>query len=254
MKVWDYLVMPLKGFFRGIHSYRFFNALLKSNDAKVLKMIKTRRNLFNLEEVHTGLSPLHVLIRENKEDLLKEFFARKEVKNYVNSQENTLKWAPIHFAANIGSVPILEQISTKTSNFSIKTLEGTSAIHIASGKGNQSFLAKLLELGVHVDEKDLNDWTALHYSASQNFLEISEFLISKGAKTSLCDKNHLTPLMAAILHGSTESVKFLYKFVDGHKSLSPLKLIHFACSLSTPEVLEWLHLQGEDLWQFDNSV
>ena len=254
MKIFDYFKWPFQGFFKGINSYRFFNALSKSKTEKVLKMIKKRRDLFKLEEIYTSLSPLHVLIRENNTDLLPAIFERKDIKNYIDSQENVLKWAPVHFAASTGSISVLDSLCKFHPNLSLKNSEGSSAIHIAAGRGHKLFIEQLLHLGVHTEEKDINEWTALHYASAQNYKEVAEFLLSKGARTSACDKNGLTPLFAAILHGNQEIVEFLYNFKDGHKGTSPLRPVHLASGLLESKVLEWLHSQGEDIWQLDNSV
>ena len=250
----SYLELPFKGFFRSINSYRFFNALEKSNTKKLTKLIAKQRSLFLLEEVYTGLSPFHVVIRENKEQYLPLLVSRPDAKKYINSQNNQAKWAPLHFAASNGQSSILSAILPLSPSLSIKTSEGLSAIHIAAGKGHADFLVKLLENGVHIDEKDTNEMTALHYSASQNHTETSQILIDNGAKTGISDKNGLTPLFSAVLHGHLESTQQLYKYKDGLKAASPLRIIHIAAGLQDFLILDWLNSQGEDLWQVDNSV
>ncbi|OMJ65876.1 hypothetical protein SteCoe_37480 [Stentor coeruleus] len=253
MGITDYLVLPFKGVLKSISSYRFFTGLAKNKTSKCSKILKNSKSLHGLEEVYTGLSPIHVIIRENKEDLLKVLLQRKDADKYINLQENKLKWAPIHFASSNGSVSILNHLLPYRPNLLIKTQEGLSPIHIASGKGYIDFVLKLLENGVHIDERDSNNWTALHYAASQDFIELIEKLLQKGAKTAFTDKNGLTPLFAAILHGHINSVQLLYKYKDGHKGESPLRCIHWAAGLQDSSILEWLFNQGEDLKQVDNS-
>ena len=70
----------------------------------------------------------------------------------------------------------------------------------------------------------------------------------------MCDKQGLTPMLAAVLHGNLEVVEFLYKFRDGYVGKFPLKAVHIASGLKDHYILEWLSNQGEDLWQVDNSV
>lgn len=254
MGITDYLVLPFKGLIKSFASYRFFTGLVKNKTSKCSKILRNSRSLQGLEEVYTGLSPIHVLIRDNKEDLLKVLLQRKDTSKYINLQEPKLKWAPIHFASSNGSVSILSHLLPHRPNLQLKTQEGLSPIHIASGKGHIDFVLRLLDNGVHIDEKDSNNWTALHYAASQDFVELIEKLLQNGAKTAFSDKNGITPLFAAILHGHINSVKLLYKYKDGHKGESPLRAIHWAAGLQDSNVLEWLSNQGEDLRQVDNSV
>ena len=220
----------------------------------MLRLIKSKKQLFTLEEVYTGLSPLHVSIRENKLEFVNQMSLRKDFSYFINSQNNQLQWAPIHFAASVGNCEILSVLLSAKPNLSIFNSEGCSAIHISTSKGHKAFVENLLEKGVHVDEKDKNDWTALHYAASQNLVEMAEFLVTKGAKTSANDKNGLTPLFAAICHGHLGTVEYLYNYKDGFVNTCPLKALHIACGLKDPGVLEFLHNKGEDLWEVDNSV
>lgn len=66
---------------------------------------------------------------------------------------------------------------------------------------------RILEEGSDVDEKDRNDWTALHYALSIGNAEIVRMLLKNGANVSAIakiedQKSHstreLTPLMLAI--------------------------------------------------------
>ena len=57
--------------------------------------------------------------------------------------------------------------------------------------------------GVPLDHHDVNGDTALHYSISRGFNDITMFLISKKANVNASNKHGNGPLWAAIINGKT---------------------------------------------------
>jgi ankyrin repeat protein len=71
----------------------------------------------------------------------------------------------------------------------------------------------LPEVRVLVDKRgaDINKtgWTPLHYACTNGHLEISEFLINKGAKVNALSESDTTPLMMAVRSGNIRLVRLL---------------------------------------------
>ena len=254
MSIFNYFKFPFKSVLTGYQSYKFFTAVHKNKDRKLEKMIKSNKNLFNLQEINTHFSPLHVLIREGKHNLIEQVLQRPDAASSVTLQNNPPKLAPIHVAAQYGATWMLGNLRELNCNVMAKTEQGTCAIHIAAAEGFNDFIEKLLEFGVQVDDKDRSGFTALFYAVLFNKLETVMFLLEKGAKSGTQCEAGLTPLLNAVLKGDLEITKALYRFKDGHKFKAPYKLVHVASGLQSSEVVKWLYEQGEDIRDLDASV
>ena len=91
----------------------------------------------------------------------------------------------------------------------IPTKDKTNAIMIAAGVGRYESrgadadkaaleaIKYAVELGLDVNARGENDWTALHGAAYTGADEIVEFLVSKGGKLEEFDKYGQTPLSIA---------------------------------------------------------
>ncbi|CAG9310654.1 unnamed protein product [Blepharisma stoltei] len=250
------LLGPLPGIIAGLKSYRLFKAIDSPNNAKALKFLKKKRNIFNLKQANTGLNPLHLVTMKNDTQLIEAITVRQDCKAHINDQDNDQQWAAIHFAAQNGNSEALTYFLKLGANISIKNKEGSGPIHIAAGHNHKDFIQKLIERSVHIDERDAKMRTALHYSAVQNFADLAEWLVSKGASTSVVDSVGMTPIYVAVHAGSFNVTEFLHNYKDGYTKIpgSKCKLIHLACRHQDTKILEFLHANGHDLWDFDNEV
>ena len=254
MSIFNYFKFPFKSVIAGYQSYKFFTALQNNKERKLHKMIKSSKNLINLQEINTHLSPLHVLIRESKNDLIEKVLARPDATTLIGLQNNPSKLAPIHVAAKYGATWVLNDFKKLNCNFMAKTEQGTTAIHIAASEGCNEFIDKLIEFGVQVDDKDKIGYTALFYAVLFSRLKTVTLLLEKGAKSGAQCEVGSTPLLNAVLKGDFEITKLLYRFKDGHKFKAAYKLVHIASGLQSEEIIKWLHEQGENISEVDSSV
>lgn len=254
MSIFNYFKFPFKSLLSGYHSYKFFTALQNNREKKLHKMIKSNKNLINLQEINTHLSPLHVLIRESKNDLIEKVFARPDATNLIGLQNNPSKLAPIHVAAKYGATWMLDDLKKLNCNMMARTEQGTTALHIAASEGCNDFISKLLEFGVQIDDKDKIGYTALFYAVLFSRIKTVMLLLENGAKSGTQCEVGSTPLLNAVLKGDFEITKLLYRFKDGHKFKASYKLVHIASGLQSEEIVKWLHEQGEDIREVDTSV
>ncbi|WP_367303245.1 ankyrin repeat domain-containing protein [Wolbachia pipientis] len=94
-----------------------------------------------------------------------------------------------------------------------------------------------------------NRWTTLHEATSKGYLEITEFLISKGAVINPSDKYGNTPLHKATMRGDLDIVKLL---ASNRANLNPkngtgLTPLHYATKNGHLEIVRFLVENGANL-------
>eukprot|EP01114_Cavostelium_apophysatum_P021105 TRINITY_DN7267_c0_g1_i1.p1 TRINITY_DN7267_c0_g1~~TRINITY_DN7267_c0_g1_i1.p1 ORF type:complete len:426 (+),score=87.95 TRINITY_DN7267_c0_g1_i1:57-1334(+) len=134
-----------------------------------------------------------------------------------------LKDSPIHRAAFVGEIEDLKKLldESKSSNFDInqglqvKGLHrGASPLLIASFGGRFEAARVLLDHGADVHSRRNDGWTALHYAANSNDVDVARVLIEFGADVNaLMSENILsTPLHFAAKKGFSSVVELLLEF------------------------------------------
>ena len=107
-----------------------------------------------------------------------------------------------------------------------------------------TMIMKFVDKGVSVDEKDLQGNNPLLIAASKNDLDTVKILLSKEANINVQNKDGLTPLAVAILHGDSEYlelVKFLMDYgadanVKDNKGLTVIeKMIYILIFIANQE-------------------
>jgi ankyrin repeat protein len=63
-------------------------------------------------------------------------------------------------------------------------------IHVAADLGKIEILQILIEFGANINQKDSDGQTALHYAASNGYFEAVQYLLSSGIDSNiLCNEN-----------------------------------------------------------------
>jgi ankyrin repeat protein len=243
---------PLQGFLPGLSSYRFFT-ILDRNESKALRIVQKRRSLLALQQIETGFSPLHVAANRGQLELIKAVLARNDCKHYLDLQNNEKQWTPLHCAVRQGNVEAVSLLLQASPNIHLRNKDGCSALHIAAGHGLVDMVKLLVSKGLSVDEADSgNQWTSLHYTAMKGYLELTQWLVSEGAKPGAVDKSGFTPMFLAILHGQDGTFEYLFQFKDSFKTKTKLKPIHLAAQSPTSTILDFLHRKRYDIKELDN--
>ena len=116
-------------------------------------------------------------------------------------------------------------------------------LHKAAHKGDIDEVRKYVEGldgedAIDVNESGAGDRRALHRSAGNGFIEISEYLISKGAIVDQPDKSGKTPLHWAVLSAQLEASTFLIQKGASVIAVSETKnnSLHFACEKGCADI------------------
>jgi len=115
---------------------------------------------------------------------------------------------PLLLAAEVNNLDVIKALVEAGADPLIPTLQGTTALILASGAGTDVQRARspeeramaietvkyLVEHGADVNVAGQYGWTALHAAAYQGLTDVIEFLVSKGANVNEMDAFGQTPL------------------------------------------------------------
>ncbi|CAL1410450.1 unnamed protein product [Linum trigynum] len=95
----------------------------------------------------------------------------------------------------------------------------------AANEGNLDGIQEVLDSGVDVNFRDIDDRTALHIASCQGLTDVASFLLDKGATVDPKDRWGSTPLADAIYYKNNDVIKLLEK--RGAKPLmAPMHVNH----------------------------
>jgi uncharacterized protein len=89
--------------------------------------------------------------------------------------------------------------------------DGSSALMIASEKGDLAIAQLLIQSGADVNAKNIDGYTALMYAAYKGNVQIAELLIKHHADVNARDKDGWTALRYASIQGGNDMVELLKK-------------------------------------------
>ena len=102
-------------------------------------------------------------------------------------------------------------------NVNAKDRDGSTALMIASERGDAEVVKLLLENGADPNAGDTSGYTALMFASYSGDLEIAKLLVKKGADVNARDKDGWTALMFASIEKKTEVADFLRKHGAGKR-------------------------------------
>jgi ankyrin repeat protein len=130
----------------------------------------------------------HACVNGNAE-MLEFLCARGVAPDYpITSSE-----CPIHIALRNGSASLL-RVFTRYAVSLARDVDGTPAIVHAAKTGNAAVLAILVAApGCNVDAPDAIGWTALHWAASTQRLDLAQMLLDANAEVNSASASGMTP-------------------------------------------------------------
>ncbi|PPE01924.1 hypothetical protein GOBAR_DD01064 [Gossypium barbadense] len=146
-------------------------------------------------------SLLHVAVSSAHPEVVKLLSAAAD-ESVVNGIDEE-GWAPIHSAASIGNLEIMEILLSKGANVNVKNDGGRIALHYAASKGWLKIAELLISHGAKINSKDK--------ASSTGKSALCELLIEEGAEVEATDRAGQTPLMSAVICQNKEVALLLIR-------------------------------------------
>lgn len=117
----------------------------------------------------------------------------KKVKRVRSSPIDLLVW---EHANSLDRENTFEKLKEATKHYDIDELNasGLNALQQCALDGNLEGLKLLVSLGADCNKRGRGGWTALHFAASEGYLEIVRYLMRNGANVRIADHNHKFPV------------------------------------------------------------
>ncbi|KAF3330615.1 receptor-interacting serine/threonine-protein kinase 4-like protein [Carex littledalei] len=130
-------------------------------------------------------------------------------KGYQDVVDILKRWELVMAATRQGDLRRLESLLKKRAAIQGRDQYGTTALHLASIKGQCDIMAVLIKHGIHINCKDLEGHTPLHLAVEGGCLEAVELLVGLGADVNAQTKRGATPLEIAVYINYDEIARFL---------------------------------------------
>jgi ankyrin repeat protein len=247
---------------------KIFGFLLKANRREELSSILSNKRARNVEtqqlpplldDLSSGQTALHILIRNGLDDLaLLLINSPNEVLDILGTRPNNIEEAlrnlgnaistdaenqtPLHYAAsrcsNYNSGLVLALLS-HGAYASAKNKMGYTPLHCSAYSGNQRVMEIIMERA-DLNEKGGDGATALHIAAARGHQHLIEFLHRKGANFSCTDKKTLNPMHYAAAYGQIDVMQFILDQRPDLLNAGPMSPLHKAAEMFQFEALKFL--------------
>jgi len=199
----DRLIVRLNSLMQGSESafYRLLSASI-NGDARVVEKclqmlsLKEAQQLNPIQDaVSYGLSALHLASTVRVCDLLLEFGFDVDIPG-VHGQ------TPLHYHTHSGNLDVIEFLLDSGANVNAKTKhDGSTPLQWAVAANERRIVQKLIRAGADVNFSNHSGNMALHLATS---VDVTRYLVSKGARTDVCNKHGRIPLEEAALRANSE--------------------------------------------------
>ncbi|XP_069701775.1 ankyrin-1-like [Periplaneta americana] len=118
---------------------------------------------------------------------------------------------PVHWAAMLGRLDVLEEFGRRGANLSVETNDedGNHPIHIAARSGKSWVVQWLVNVGVSVNSVNRKGHTPLHISAYHGEVDMLRVLVNLKANVHATDFSNRNALHLAVIRGHEEVVRLL---------------------------------------------
>ncbi|KAH8854635.1 Ankyrin repeat domain-containing protein 42 [Schistosoma japonicum] len=151
---------------------------------------------------------IHYVVERSDFTALKEMISSGANVNEVDQQSFT----PLHWAANVGAIEILQYLLWKNADPMLVTKNGWTPVHIAAIRGYEKCIQSLIDRGISVSVQDKYGQTPGHMASIHGNSRSLVALLRGGADIKTVDVNGWTLLHAAAFHGRLGCVQVLLKW------------------------------------------
>ena len=117
----------------------------------------------------------------------------KKVRRVKSSPIDLLVW---EYSTSLDQKSTLEKLKEVSKHFDVDEPNASdlNALQQCALDGNLEGLKLLLSLGADINKKGRGGWTALHFAASEGYIEIVRYLLRNGANVRIADNEHKFPV------------------------------------------------------------
>jgi len=203
----------------------------------------------------SGLSLLHQAARYNRRKVAETLLDHGACIDVRTKEE---KLTPLQIASRFKCVETLKVLIKRGADPSLKSSNGSTALHFAARRGNDQITELLLgHAKVDVNAKDLSLMSPLHLACISGNADIVKMLLDKGADLRAKTNELMTPLHVSLFYGNTdvtalilrtvsqvgENVKELIGEGDSHRNT----ILHLAAGTNDPRTAEVCLQNGADI-------
>jgi ankyrin repeat protein len=158
-----------------------------------------------------GDTPLHEAVRNRCVAVVQALLAVGSIE--VNARDRSNRSTPLHLAALMGHVEVVQALIQKGANINAKNKNDRTPLHLAAFKGHVDIVNVLLAVGsIEVNARDRsNRSTPLHWAAFEGHVDIVNVLLAVDSiEVNARDRsNRSTPLHWAAREGHVDVVQAL---------------------------------------------
>ncbi|MFC1792774.1 ankyrin repeat domain-containing protein, partial [Planctomycetota bacterium] len=205
----------------------------------------------NIHATWRGLSAIYVAMLGDR--LSNRKSDREMVKLLI---DRGLESPPIHLAAFFGDLQELKNCLNEETNVDEQDAAGYTPLHCAVCGDHMDVVKFLLSNGANVNAKTTNGWTPLRFIWT---VDMSAFLIAKGADVRIADERGTTVLHGAVNRDNHRGDKALIELLLKHGADINARAastslgwagwtpLHVACRNGARDIVELLLVHGADI-------
>ncbi|KAJ6007800.1 hypothetical protein N7540_011776 [Penicillium herquei] len=185
----------------GLHFLAYFGIT-----GKAIRLIEQGADI-NDNDNDLGVTPLHCAVHQAHEEMIELLLDRKVNVNLGCKQGNTA----LHVAAEQGHRKIIRTLLHCRMNSRATNEQGFTALQVAIGTVyDEAVVPLLVKSRFDMDvQNSISGNTALHLAVELKRPRIIQFLLEKGASTSILNKEGMTPLQLACKIDNCEAISML---------------------------------------------
>ena len=202
-----------------------------------------------------GRTPLHAAVNENRQAVVAAIVAHAPDTVEIED-ENWM--TPMHLAARVGLVSLVELLLTAGADTEAMTKDGRTSLHLACERRFSEIVGALLAADAYPDTETVLQQTPLHFAAKAGAEGCVALLVEAGSPVDAVDCTDSTPLHWAAARGHARAVEELLKggaTVDAKGMFRGVTPLGLAAAAGCDEAVKLLlgagaRVQDSDAWTF----